>query len=451
MKDFLIKKTSLIFEIFSDLKLFTSNLFIGLFRFFHKDYFVQNLRTLRWNKLDTYIMSQFIMTTFGSIILFISIYELAQIFQDIKRVPEDANYEYLNLYYLNTMPYYTFVLQPFGFLFATVYVLSKLSSTREMIAMVSTGTSIYRLTFYMVFFSILYYFFTVGFLLNNFILPAYQNAFIYRKVAFNQAQIDDLTFLRDNKNFTIFGTDNILYLGTYYNATEQYIENATILSYVDLSEIKEAPEFIPAEEDSAWLHNNRINLESLKNIHVEDRMSFEKRIDADRLYWSEPDQAWIISNGTERLISEGGTLFSTKHIDYEVDKTLVDPYWFFERSWYPIEAMTIEEGEQHMDKLRRSGKPYHHELSKFYSKDAYPLGIIFVVMIGIGIVNMASKKVSIPVNSAISMALFVLYYLLYTAFLGMARRGDVTPLVGGFGGSAIFGVIAFILYARATT
>ncbi len=450
MKDF-IKKTSPIFSIFSDLALFMNNLFVGFARFFQRDYFVQNLRTLRWNKLDSYIMSQFFLTTFGSIVLFISIYELSQIFLDMKRIPEDANFEYLNLYYLHTVPYYTFILQPFGFLFATVYVLSKLSTTREMIAMISTGTSIYRLTFYMMAFSIFYYFFTVGFLLNSFILPSYQKAFIYRKVALNQAQIDDLTFLKDSKNFTIFGTDNMLYLGEYYNATEQYIENATVLKYIDLDEVKEAPEFVPSEENSTWLYNNRINLESLKNIHVSDRMSFEKRIDAEKLYWSESNQAWIVSNGTVRLISEGGTLFSTTHIDYAVDETLSDPYWVFEKNWYPIDAMSVEEALQHMEKLKRSGKPYHRELSRFYSKDAYPLGIIFVVMIGIGIVNMASKKVSIPVNSAISMALFVVYYLLYTSFLGMARRGDITPLVGGFGGSAIFGILAFVLYARTTT
>ncbi len=106
---------------------------------------------------------------------------------------------------------------------------------------------------------------------------------------------------------------------------------------------------------------------------------------------------------------------------------------------------------QHIDKLKRSGKSYHDELTKFYAKDAYPLGIIFVIMIGIGIVNMASKKVSVPINSAISMSLFVLYYLLYTAFLGVAGRGDISPMLGGFGGSLIFGVLAFILYARATT
>ena len=387
----------------------------------------------------------------GAIVLFVSIYELAQIFQDLRGLPDDVNSYYLNLHYLNTVPYWTFILQPFGFLFATVYVLSKLSSTREMIAMVSTGTSIYRLTFYMLLTSILYYVFIVTFLMNSFVLPSYQKSYIYRRVALNQAKLGELSFLSDNKKFTIFGSDNLLYLGEYYNATEKYIDNATVIQYLSQDEVAEATEFIPGGEDTEWLYDNRINIESLKNIKVPDRISFQKRIDADRLLWDETAEAWAISNGTIRLISEGGKLFSAREVDYEVDSNLIDPYWFFERNWYPIDAMTIEEGLRHIDKLKRSGRSYHSELTKFYAKDAYPLGLIFVVMVGVGIVNMASKKVSVPINSAISMALFIVYYLMYTSFLGMAGRGDVTPWVGGFGGSLIFGVLAFVLYARATT
>ena len=456
MKDkinFLLSKynTLPIFEIINDVVFFFHNFFYGLINFFHKDHIVANLRTLRWNKLDSYIMSQFVMAMIGSIVLFVSIYELAQIFQDLRGLPDDVNNYYLNLHYLNTVPYWTFILQPFGFLFATVYVLSKLSSTREIIAMVSTGTSIYRLTFYMVLTSILYYIFIVTFLMNNFILPTYQKSYIYRRVALNQAKLGELSFLNDNKKFTIFGANNLLYLGEYYNATEKYIDNATVIQYLSQDEIQEATQFIPGGEDSEWLYDNRINIESLKNINVPDRLSFQKRIDAKRLSWNEEKQAWAISNGTVRLISEGGKLFSLRKTDYEVDLSLLDPYWFFERNWYPIDAMTVEEGLRHIDKLKRSGRSYHSELTKYYAKDAYPMGLIFVVMVGIGIVNMASKKVSVPINSALSMALFIVYYLMYTSFLGMAGRGDVTPWVGGFGGSLIFGVLAFVLYSRATT
>lgn len=444
-------KTFAIFEIIRDIGYFLYNLASGFITFFHKDHFVANLRTLRWNKLDSYIMKQFILSMIGSIVLFVSIYELAQIFQDLKRIPEDVDHYYLNLHYLNTVPYWTFILQPFGFLFATVYVLSKLSSTREMIAMVSTGTSIYRLTFYMLLTSILYYIFIVTFLMNAFVLPSYQKSFIYREVAFKRAKIGELAFLNDNKKFTIFGADNLLYLGEYYNATEKYVDKATVIQYISQDEVVEATAFVPGGEDTEWLNNNRINIESLKNIKVPDRISFQKRIDADRLSWDEGAEAWAISNGTIRLISEGGKLFSAREVDYEVDPSLMDPYWFFEKNWYPIDAMTVEEGLRHIDKLKRSGRSYHSELTKFYAKDAYPLGLIFVVMIGIGIVNMASKKVSVPINSAISMALFIVFYLMYTSFLGMAGKGDVTPWVGGFGGSLIFGVLAFVLYTRATT
>lgn len=438
-------------EAIKDIAYFLYNFITGFIGFFHKDHFIKNIRMFKWNKLDTYIMSQFLMSMIGSIILFVSIYELAQIFQDMRQLPEDVNYYYLNLHYLNTVPYWTFILQPFGFLFATVYVLSKLSSTREMIAMVSTGTSIYRLTFYMMLVSTLYYLFIITFLMNNFVLPSYQKSFIYRKVALNQAKLGELSFLNDNKKFMISGANNLIYLGEYYNATEKYIEDVTVIQYLSEEDIKDAPVFVPEGEDTEWIYNNRLNLETLKGIRVPDRISFHKRVDAERLYWVEEEEAWAISNGSIRSISEGGKLFSQERYDWFIDKELTDPFWFFEKNWYPIDAMTIDEGLRHIDKLKRSGRAYQDELTKFYAKDAYPLGLIFVVMVGIGIVNMASKKISVPINSAISMALFIVFYLLYTAFIGMAGRGDVSPWWGGFGGSIIFGVLAFFYYSRAAT
>ncbi|MGL4393893.1 MAG: LptF/LptG family permease [Brevinema sp.] len=439
-----------IVEIFNDIYYFSKNFIKMLMTFTRKDQFIKNLRMLRWNKLDSYIMKQFIFSMLGSIILFVSIYEMSQIFQDMRRLPDDVDRYYLNLHYLNTVPYWTFILQPFGFLFATAYVLSRLSASREMVAMVSTGTSIYRLTFYMVFTSVVYYICIVTFLMNGFILPSYQKSYIYRRVALHQAKLGELTFLNDNKKFTIFGKNQLLYLGEYYNATEKYIENATIVQYQDPNTVN-TPEFKPYDSETEWLFTNRIKLESLKNIRVKDRMTFKKRIDAERLYWEAGHEAWAISNGTIRSIEDGGKRFEFEQVEYKVLPDINDPYWYFERNWYPIDAMTIEEGLRHIEKLKQSGRSYHAELTRYYAKDAYPLGLIFVVMVGIGIVNMASKKVSVPINSAISMGLFIVYYLMYTSFLGMAGRGDVTPFIGGFGGSMIFGVLAFVLYARSTT
>lgn len=441
----------LFFEVFQDLFYFFLNIGTSTREFFNREHLHRNIRTLYWNKLDTYIMRQFTLSILGATILFVSIYELAQIFQEMRMLPEDVNYTYLYLYYLNTVPYWTLILQQFGFLFATVYVLSRLSSTREMVAMVSTGTSIYRLTFYMMLISTIYYICTVTFIMDKFIFPCYQKSYIYKKVAYNQAKIGDLKFLSDNRKFTIFGANNLLYLGDYYNATDRYIDNATIVQYMSEDEIVSEQTILAPDKESQWLYDTRIMMESLKDIRVPDRMTFVMRIDAQKIEWEEEAGAWKIVDGVMRTIEEGGRKFVTSEINNKIIEELRDPYTFFEKNWYPIDAMTVKEAEQHIDKLKRSGRGYHSELTKFYAKDAYPLGVIFVVMVGVGIVNMASKTVSVPVNSAISMALFVLYYLLYTSFLGIAGRGSIPPIWGGYAGSIIFGVIALILYGRTTT
>ncbi|MGL5722342.1 MAG: LptF/LptG family permease [Brevinema sp.] len=416
--------------------------------FFHPEHFVENLRTYRWNKLDTYIVGQFTAALLGSILLFVSIYEMAQIFQDMRGLPDNVNQHYLSLHYWATVPYWTFILQPFGFLFATVFVLSKLAASREMVAMVSSGTSVFRLTFYLIFFSAIYYILIVTVLLNNFVLPTYQKSFVYRRVALNQAKIDDLEELKNNTDFTIFGAGGLLYLGSLYNAKERYIDKATVVQY---SQNEDTAPFVPSDDNSEWLLTNRQMWESLKELRYVDSINFSLRIDADRLYWVEEAQAWAASNATLRSISEGGTRFEVTDVDYMLLTNVNDPYWFFERSWYPIDAMTVEEGLRHIYKLRQSGRPFYQDLTKYYAKDAYPLGIVFVIMVGIGLVNMASKTVSVPINSALSMAVFVVYYLMYTSFLGMAGRGDVSPIVGGYGGSLIFGVLAFLFYSRTVT
>lgn len=435
-------------DFFRDIFYFFFDAGTDFIAFFRPSDFIENLRTYRWNKLDTYIMLQFLGSLIGSVVLFVSIYEMAQIFQDLRGLPDDVNKNFLSLHYWATVPYWTFILQPFGFLFATVFVLSKLAASREMVAMVSSGTSVFRLTFYMLLFSILYYIFIVFFLMNAFVLPVYQKSFIYRKVALNQATIDDLEWLKNNSNFTIFGADNLLYMGTLYNAKERFIENATVVQY--LPDTEQLP-FTTEDENTKWLVSNRQMWESLKELRYVDNISFNLRIDAERLYWVNEDKSWAVSNGTIYVVSKGGKRFEMQKVEYAVMSNLTDPYWFFERSWYPVDAMTIEEGLRHIYKLKQSGRSYYTDLTKYYAKDAYPLGIIFVIMVGIGLVNMASKTVSVPINSALSMAIFVVYYLLYTSFLGMAGRGDVSPVIGGYGGSIIFGIFSFLFYSRTVT
>lgn len=447
---------------------FWSRIWDKIKEFFTNFFFLDNLRlrlrdfrqsstrfvkSLKWTRLDAYIMKTFLLSFIGSLILFIMIYELVQVFQELRSLPRDTAPLLLIQRYLFESFYWILILQPFSFLFATIFVLSNLARHKELTAMVSTGTSLQRITLYLVGFAILYYFLTIFVIADVLIYPAYQRSEIVKKIIFNKMNKDQLERLKDNKDFFLFGSEGVIYIGSYYNAIAQEITRLTIIKY-------ETTRTQPAntlsggsntQPPAVWISTNVEMMEKLRELAVDHDLDISLRVDAEKAIWDKKNNSWMVINGTVRYVEEGGRLFKVQKFINERFPFFRDDPEYFENVWYNVDAMTTYEARKHVKRLKKARMDHHDAQARYISKYSYPFGIIMVVLAGIGIINIASRKVSLVRNFFISLIVFIIYYLFFAIGISLASKGVVPVFMGTNTGALILTMIAIPMYIRTRT
>ncbi|MGC8765137.1 MAG: LptF/LptG family permease [Brevinematia bacterium] len=411
-------------------------------------------KILKWTPIDTYIVKNFFFSLMGSLLFFVIIYELTQFFNEIRYLPKNVDGYGLFLFHLYDGIYWLVVFQPFSFLFATVYVLSRMAHFKELVAIASTGISIYRTTFYMVILTLIYYFLLIFYIQDNIIFPTYQKRYIiWQRVFHNYKTDESIQRLKDNQNFSIFGNHNIIYIVSYYNSITKELEKITIVKFEKISTNIFQSEQIGEmkSEDIEWLMTNIDRVLVEKGLSYPANIRIGLRIDADRAIWIPEEKKWKFNTGVLRCVANSGESFSVIHFTNQTFDFVDDPPYYFEKMWYPVEAMTYKESKLYVEKLKKSRQDYKGAEANYYSKFTYGLGIIFIVLAGIGIVDMSRRKISFIVNLMLSMLLFVIYYLFYAMGISLAAKGDISTITGATAGSVFLGVFSIYLFMKAKT
>ncbi len=416
---------------------------------------IKTIKKLKWTSLDSYIIKNFFFSLLGSLLFFVIIYELTQFFNEIRYLPKNVDGYGLFLFHVYDGIYWLGIFQPFSFLFATVYVLSRMAHFRELVAIASTGISIYRTTFYMVLISLTYYFILIFYIQNNIIFPLYQKRYIiWQRVFHNYKTDESIKRLKDNRNFSIFGNQNIIYIVDYYNSITKELEKVTIVKFesslTNISSEKNASLELK-NEDIEWLVTNINRVLVEKGLDYPASIKIGLRVDANKAIWVPEEKKWRFSSGTLRYVGNNGESFRVVNFTNQMFDFVNDPPYYFEKIWYPVEAMTYRESKIYIEKLKKSRQDYKGAEAGFYSKFTYALGIIFIVLAGIGIVDMSKRKISFIVNLILSMSLFVIYYLFYALGLSFAAKGDVSPITGAVSGSFFLGTFSIYLFLKAKT
>ncbi len=407
------------------------------------------LKYAKWTSLDSYVMKMFFSSLFISLFFFIVIYQLTQIFQDLRWLPPGTSAIMLFQYYFYGSLYWIVILQPFSFLFATVYVFSRMVHFQELIAVISTGTSIYRVSFYPVMFSVFCYIFMIGFLQNSIIFPAYQQKNIYGQIIFNKVEKNTINKLKDRFNFSIFGAGQLIYIVGRYDAGLKQMENLTIVQLK--MPISDHLQKQISTNENGWLLTNVLKLTKERRLSVSDKISVSLRIDANKAVWDSKNKTWVFESGIIRHVKNFGESFQVESFVNRSFDFIRDPPYYFEAEWYNMDGMTYEEGARHIEKLKKTRQDYKEDQARFLSKFSYLLGIIFIVLTGIGIIDPTKKKITFIINLMICLAIFIVYYLFFSLGISLAGKGNVSPQVGAFTGAVVFGVFSIYSYSRAKT
>ncbi|MCU0370713.1 MAG: LptF/LptG family permease [Bacteroidales bacterium] len=353
--------------------------------------------------IDYYIIKKFLGTFFYAISLLIMIVIIFDLSENIdefisKQAPLNA---IIFDYYLNFIPYF---INLFSYLFtfiSVIYFTSHLASNSEIIAILSSGVSYYRML--RPYFISAIFLALLSFYLANFLIP-YTNQ---KRRAFTDVYFQNLSKSKDEHIHLQINP------GTFV-----YMESFNIKS------------------KSGY----RFTLEKF-NGHT-----MEFKLIADRITWDSLTGRWTINNYTTRTI-EGTKEIIEQGTNMDTTLNLMPSELYIKKESY--EEMTYTELRNYIkqEKLKGAEEIVYFDMEK-QNRIASPFSMLVMTLIG---VSLSSRKLrgGIGMHLGLGILLTFAYILLMRITTVFATVGDLPPYLAAWIPNFIFGLIGLYLLKSA--
>lgn len=358
-------------------------------------------------KLAGYIFKLFLPLLLGALVLFCLAFEIVDLFMNMwkylsNNVPVPVILKILYLYLPKTI---TFSL-PLAILFATCYMLCILSSQNELVAMFASGISYIKAMLPLIIFSLLlsvgYFFFE-----DKIVVPFYKQYQELKNSSLN-IEVD-----QNNSNVVIRSHDGqIIYKADVYEDANKRLNNVLLL---------------------------------VRN----DDKSLNCIVKASNAQWNDEVERWILSGTVTYRLDENGDLrYAVLNSDIEL--MFDEPPETFRNNLVDVETVTVKEGKEYIEYLRRTGLPASEALSVYYKKYSFPFVIFIVTLLAIGLSGRSRRNVII-ISMILSVGASVLFYVLQMVTMLLAKFGFVTPVAGAWFPVIVFFIISLILLRYSKT
>ncbi len=384
--------------------------------------------------LDRYLLRSFLKQLFYSTFMFLGIYFFSALLAELPTLLKKAEQNTaitmgsVLLNFIYQIPDFFMTIFPFAYLFSTSFVLGNFYRNNEMVAMISSGLSMRRITSPLIFLSIVFSFFLI--FLNNEWVPAYNY-----KSAVLEEQLYKETKAQDVDNIQTYGENGILYFARYYNARSKKFVSAMVLKAKDI--------------DFKILEQNFIPMDFLDQLPVKMQISALKSDDGDErpyfpFYWivrgdemvfNEDTQQWIIQKGFKWTWDEQGKLENLEELSlYPLDVQEKPEY--FSKETRNLKEMSVKETEFYIDKLKKSKQSYKKEEVDFYSeKYSKPFSILILALFATVLGKFFSRKHLLVMTLIFSFLIGVFYYTLLNIGISLGKEGYFPPFLSAFLGN----------------
>ncbi|MFP4372863.1 MAG: LptF/LptG family permease [Spirochaetaceae bacterium] len=355
--------------------------------------------------LGRMVLSQFIPVMLVSLLFFVLILQLVDLFSNLVRyldleVPLYAVGRAQLLYVPKSV---SFAL-PISVLFAASYTLGTFYSNNELIAVLASGVALHR--------------FAAPLVAAGILLSAGSFVFEETVVIDTFTRKTELTreLLNVNRSFsntdvTLLGSANrIIYHADYYNDATLTLSELTVLM----------------RDGSGRL---------------------VRRINADWAEWR--DGEWVLHETVVFERGEDGTLERSAHRLLEDAGLTADPSTFRRRT-QEIEEMDLGEAERYIRELRQAGLPYREALTSYYERFSFALTPFIVTLIASAVGSRFRKNILL-MSLLVSLSLSVVYYIVGMVTGLLAAAGTIPPWAGAWAGFFLFLVFGIIGFRHART
>jgi len=338
---------------------------------------------MKWNKLtilDLYIIKKFLssfITVIALVIVIVVVVDFAENIQDFldNKVPTK---DIIFGYYFNFIPYFVNLFSPLFTFIAVIYFTSKLSRNSEIIAMLNTGMSFYRLM--LPYFISAIFIGMLSFYLTNFLIPKTQKGMMeFKEIHISSRQVRS----KDVDNHIKTGKDTYAYI--------RYWDNTNSLGY-----------------DFAYEGMN-------------DQGVYYK-LRAQTIKWDSTSEIWTLQN---YLVRTFDGLHETLDVGSEKDTILpisVGDFVFVKQGYTMMNYSEIRDFIDE-EKEKGSGDIRNYEFEK-HRRIAFPFATIILSIVGLCVSSRKSRQ---------GVGLHLLLGILITfSFIMLLQFSQVFAIYGGF-------------------
>jgi LPS export ABC transporter permease LptG len=365
------------------------------------------LRPLLIDKLVASDLVRFFFSILGGFSVLFIIVTLFQLLDSITRNKIEWTVVADYLFFL--LPMIANYMTPMAALVAVLVTFGILEKTSQIVALKASGQSIYRLAAPAMALAVLLSCFV--FLNQDYVLPFTNRRQDNLRHLIRSGQEPAQTFYQTRHKW-IFGGDSRLYNYAHFDPIGNVFARLTLL---DLSR---------------------------------EPFGIKSRIFARRAIWDPAEQAWLLEDGWERRFD------GARIISYETFKqrriALPERPDYFKKESRESSMMTLAELRQHIADLSQSGFDVLDLRIALYSKIAFPLACLVMVVVGFPFALSVGKRGALY-GVAIGIVIGLVYWGALGLFEQMGRYEMLPPVLAAWGPNMMFGAGGLYLLLTSRT
>ncbi len=356
-------------------------------------------------KIDWYIIKKFILTFFIALLLIIGIVIIFDISEKINHFVENHAplKEIIFDYYVNFVPYFINMFSPLFVFITVIFFTSRMAANSEIIAILSCGVSYKRML--------------VPYMVSAFLIAA----------------------LSLSLNLWVIPRSNVVRV----NFEQKYIKHRSALSSNNVHYQIDPGKFVSVESFSSW--NNTAYDFTLEDI---ENNKLVKKISAEKAVWDSTFGGWTLKNYFVREYSDGlhDRIRSGARLDTVLNLTVTDFY----RNKKTVETLPAAQLEQLIatQKMRGDANVMYALIEK-HTRLALPFSAFILTLMGVCL-SSRKRRGGIGLNIGIGIALSFTYILFLRFSQMFVYSGAMSPFFALWLPNVVFGIIAIVLYSRAS-
>ena len=356
-------------------------------------------------KIDWYIIKKFILTFFIALLLIIGIVIIFDISEKINHFVENKAplHAIVFDYYVNFVPYFVNMFSPLFVFITVIFFTSRMAANSEIIAILSCGVSYKRMM--------------VPYMVSAFLIAA----------------------LSLSLNLWVIPRANVERI----NFELKYVKHRNSLSSNNVHYQIDPGKFVSVESFSSW--NNTAYDFTLEDI---DDNKLVRKISAEKAVWDSTLGGWKLKNYFIREYTEGlqDRITTGAELDTVLSLTVTDFY----RNKKTVETLPAEALNQLIttQKMRGDANVMYALIEK-HTRYALPFSAFILTLMGVCL-SSRKRRGGIGLNIGIGIGLSFTYILFLRFSQMFVYSGAMPPVVALWLPNVIFGIIAAVLYSRAS-